>query len=93
MPMNRQLASMRSFTNGLVGPKAGGGGFNPYAAGNKHYGGGRSFPNMGASDKQGYAKRDNEAAARRNALLRRMQQEQAGNYRSPDVNRPIRPGS
>ena len=91
--MERQIAAMRSFANGLVGPKKGGGGFNAYSAGAKHYGGGRSFPTSGAVDKLGYAKRDNEARARRNALLRRMQQEQAGNFRSADVNRPMRPGS
>jgi len=46
-------------------------GFNPYAAGKKHYGSGRSMPTTGAVDKLGYAERDSKAAARREALLRR----------------------
>lgn len=46
-------------------------GFNPYAAGKKHYGTGRSMPTTGAVDKLGYSERDSKAAARRAALLRR----------------------
>lgn len=53
-------------------PKAGGG-FNPYAAGKKHYGGGRSMPTVGkVTNKGGYKKRDVKAAARRDALMRRI---------------------
>ena len=90
--MDRIRASLGSFAQGLTGPKAGGG-FNPYTAGTKHYGGGRNFPTSGSVNRAGYAQRDNEAQARRNALLRRMQQEQAGNPMAADVNRPMRPGS
>jgi len=63
-------------------------GFNPYAAGNKHYGGGRSFPTSGSVNKLGYAERDNKAAARRNAMLQRLQAEQAGAHMDPSVLRP-----
>lgn len=42
--------------------------FNPYAAGAKHYGGGRSAPNVGkTANKLGYALRD----AKRNAITKR----------------------
>ena len=51
----------------------GGGGFNPYAAGKKHYGTGRPMPTVGkVRDRAGYTIRDNKAAARRDALLRRL---------------------
>ena len=54
-------------------PQAGGG-FNPYAAGKKHYGSGRPMPTVGkVTDKGGYKQRDVKAAARRDALLRRIQ--------------------
>jgi hypothetical protein len=50
-----------------------GNGFTPYAAGKKSYGTGRSAPNMGATgNMSGYAMRDGKAAARRDALMRRM---------------------
>ena len=53
-------------------PKAGGG-FNPYAAGKKHYGSGRPMPTVGkVTDRAGYKKRDVKAAARRDALMRRL---------------------
>ena len=52
----------------------GGGGFNPYAAGKKVYGGGRPNPNSGGVDNAaaaaGYQQRDLKNA-RRDALLRR----------------------
>jgi hypothetical protein len=54
-------------------PAQGGGGFNPYAAGRKHYGSGRPMPTVGkVTDKGGYKKRDVKAAARRDALFRRL---------------------
>lgn len=54
-------------------PAQGGGGFNPYAAGKKHYGAGRPMPTTGKIvNKYGYAERDAKAKARREALLRRM---------------------
>lgn len=46
--------------------------FQSYAAGNKVYGGGRSFPNRGAVDKLGYRERDAATRLRRNAMLRRL---------------------
>lgn len=50
----------------------GGAGFNPYAAGKKRYGGGRSMPNIGkVGYTAGYGQRDAQAEARRNALIRR----------------------
>lgn len=50
--------------------------FQAYAAGNKVYGGGRSFPNIGAVDKLGYMERDAATRLKRNAMLRRLK---AGN--------------
>ena len=64
-------------------------GFNSYAAGDKVYGGGRSAPNIGPSDKKGYRKRDLAAKNMRNAMLRRMQARQSGRYASADAMRPI----
>lgn len=66
-----------------------GGGFQPYAAGDKHYGGGRNFPTSGMVDRLGYAERDGMAKARRNAILRRLQSRQGGNNFSADAMRPI----
>lgn len=58
--------------------------FNPYAVGNKIYGGGRSFPTSGAVDPLGYKERDLQTKSRRDALLRRMRAQQSGNYLSAD---------
>lgn len=63
----------------MVDPKArrsapviGGGGFNPYAAGKKVYGGGRPNPNSGKVDNaaaaRGYAQRDQRNAVKKDAL-------------------------
>lgn len=57
--------------------------YTPYAAGYKLYGGGRSNPTQGPVEKEGYREREVLNRARRNAVLRRMQAEQAGNYMSP----------
>jgi hypothetical protein len=47
-------------------------GFNPYAAGKKQYGSGRPMPNIGKSGSTaGYGRRDAEAKARKDALIRR----------------------
>jgi len=55
-------------------PKAGGG-FNPYAAGRKHYGTGRPMPTVGkVMDRTGYKIRDVKSEARRDAVLRRLGQ-------------------
>lgn len=54
--------------------------FNPYAAGNKHYGAGRAMPTIGpVASPQGYDERDNRAMARRNAIMRRMKGADTGN--------------
>lgn len=56
----------------VIAPQAGGG-FNPYAAGKKHYGAGRPMPTVGrVQDKVGYGIRDGKAQARRDALIRRL---------------------
>lgn len=59
-------------------------GFNPYGAGVKRYGNGRTNPTSGPVDKQGYRERDLQAKARRNAILRRLQAQQAGRFMSAD---------
>ena len=58
--------------------------FNAYAAGNKVYGAGRSFPTMGPVDKLGYRERDAKTRLRRNAMLRRMKAGNAKNYMNKD---------
>lgn len=60
--------------------------FNPYGAGNKVYGGGRSAPNVGpvsGQGLQGYKERDMRGRLRRQALLQRMKMGQQGRYNSP----------
>jgi hypothetical protein len=72
------------------GSAIGGGGFNPYAAGNKHYGSGlRSSPNIGPVDRKGYAERDLQTKARRNAILQRLRSGMQGNYASANFNRKV----
>ena len=64
---------MNKYRKDYSSPAQGGGGFNAYAAGKKHYGSGRPMPTVGkVTDKGGYKKRDVKAAARRDALLRRL---------------------
>lgn len=58
--------------------------FNPYAAGQKIYGGGRSNPTSGPVDPMGYRERDLATQARRNALLRRLQAQMTGRFMSAD---------
>lgn len=58
--------------------------YEKYGVGNKIYGGGRSFPNIGPSDKLGYRERDAKTKARRNALLRRLKAQNSKNYMNPD---------
>lgn len=63
-------------------------GFNAYSAGNKYYGSGRNFPNMGpvsGTGMQGYSQRDNEAKARKSAIQRRMRGQMSGNPMSSNV--------
>lgn len=64
-------------------------GINPYSAGKKIYGGGRSFPTMGAVDKLGYRERDAKSKARRNAILRRMKSNNNAKYASADSLRKV----
>lgn len=60
--------------------------FNPYAAGNKRYGAGRSMPNIGpVAHPLGYSERDNKAQARKNAIMRRMQGAGTGNPMDKNV--------
>lgn len=54
--------------------------YNPYVAGAKMYGAGRSMPTLGPVDNTGYQERDMQARAKRQALLNQMQQQQQGNY-------------
>ncbi len=64
---------MNPIRKSFQGPAQGGGGFNKYAAGSKHYGSGRPMPTTGKiANKYGYAERDAKAKARREALQRRM---------------------
>jgi hypothetical protein len=64
--------------------------FTPYAAGRKIYNAVGSSPTMGPVDKTGYAARDRRLAARRNAVLQKMQGTNKGAYSSPDVLRFMR---
>lgn len=62
----------------------------PYQVGKKIYGGGRSYPTAGpVGDKLGYAKRDAEYRARRQAILRRLQAKQGGKHMSADALRKV----
>lgn len=74
---------MDQFGNKRVpNPPPGASQFNSYAAGNKHYGGGRNMPNIGpvsGSGQLGYAERDNQAKARKDAILRRLKGQMGGN--------------
>lgn len=61
-------------------PSPGSRAFNPYSAGNKHYGAGRPMPNIGpVANPQGYNERDNKAKARKRAIMRRMKGASTGN--------------
>ena len=64
-------------------------GYNPFSVGKKVYGGGRSFPTSGPVDKTGYRERDAVAAARRNAILRRMKAKSKGSFASADAQRKV----
>lgn len=80
---------MDKFGNRRVpNPPPGFSGFNSYAAGKKIYGGGRSMPNIGqvsGMGQMGYNKRDNEAKARKNAILRRLRGQLSGNPMNANV--------
>jgi hypothetical protein len=70
----------------MMGLKKAGGGFNPYAAGDKQYGiTGRRQATQGPvspEGQRGYNERDTAQKARRQAVLQRMQAAQNGNYMS-----------
>jgi len=53
-------------------------GFNPYAAGAKIYGGGRSNPTSGPVDKMGYRERDMKHKARKQAIMNRLRAKKQG---------------
>jgi hypothetical protein len=64
---------MNNYREQFSAPAQAGGGFNAYAAGKKHYGSGRPMPTTGkVTDRAGYKQRDVKAAARRDALMRRL---------------------
>ena len=59
--------------------------YNPYAAGPKVYDGASMAPNVGAiGDRAGYAKRDLQAQARKQAIMKRLQA-QFGGGRIPGI--------
>lgn len=65
--------------------QGGSSGFQPYAAGNKIYGGGRPMPNLGpVTDTQGYVERDLRLKTLRENMLKRMQASQQGRFMSPE---------
>ena len=65
--------------------------FNPYGAGPKVYGSGRSAPNIGrTSSPEGYRERDLKGKARRNAMLKRLKAIQSGRFMSPEYLTPQR---
>ena len=78
---------MNAFGSGRVPNKPPGfKGFNPYSAGRKVYGGGRSMPNIGpVQNRKGYSERDNKAAARKKALLRRLGGQMSGSPMNPKI--------
>lgn len=63
--------------------------FNPYAVGNKIYGGGRPFPTSGPVDPLGYRERDLATRARRDAMLRRLKASMNQDYMSADYLRNV----
>lgn len=63
--------------------------YMPFLVGNKTYGGGRSFPNIGPSDPTGYRERDLKHKARREAIERRLKALKNKNYMSSDVQRKL----
>lgn len=68
-------------------------GLNKYAAGAKRYGpNASSAPNVGPSNPAGYMDRDLKAKALREAMLRRMQAGQKGQYASPAYQNPAARG-
>lgn len=82
MPGIADLFGNKKVPSPAPGAKA----FNPYAAGNKHYGAGRNMPTIGpVASPQGYDERDNRADARKNAILRRLKGQGTGNPMNKSV--------
>lgn len=78
------------FGNGRVPnpPPGGPTGFQKYGVGNKSYGGGRPMPNIGPVGGQGlmgYANRDQQAKARKDAIMRRLKAQQSGNVMNSNI--------
>lgn len=65
------------------------GGMNPYAVGNKVYGGSRSMPSIGPNDPTGYRERDQRYKARREAIERRLKARKNGKPFSADAMRTV----
>jgi hypothetical protein len=70
--------------------------YNPYAAGKKTYGGGRPMPTVGPVDPIGYKERDASNAINakqnindRNAVLKRLKNNQKGNYFPTDAQKGV----
>lgn len=67
--------------------------YNPYAAGKKTYGGGRPMPTIGPVDPMGYKDRDAAKARQsvidRNTVLRRLKNNQKGNYFPTDSQKGV----
>ena len=63
--------------------------FNPFAAGARKYGMGRTNPTSGAVDPSGYAARDLKRKAKMNALAAKTKASAKGNYASPNYLRSL----
>lgn len=63
--------------------------FNPYGAGPKVYGSGRSAPNIGPTRRpEAYEERDRKGKAMRNAALKRLKAGQRGRFMSEEYLKP-----
>lgn len=70
------------------------GSFQPYAAGRKVYGGGRSAPNVGpVTNTQGYRERDLRQRAMKQRMLKKLKKKREGAYADPAVLRNQQPES
>lgn len=62
--------------------------FNPYSAGAKVYGGGRSAPNIGPVDPLGYKERDaKKRSMNKKIAMRKLKAKKTGNFFSADFMR------
>lgn len=68
---------------GMRDPSLGTYGMNPFAAGRKQYGGGTTYsPTMGQVDRSGYKDREMRNKAKRDAMLKYLQDRQSGSMAS-----------